>query len=721
MFRRLVAPGAGYVPPTGEVWPYTGYEFINRDPALGDQAPIDANPLGSQLNNPGTFFVAFQDDGASPFTNRPHWALALNTDALDDELHRPLATARRRIELVGDGSTNLIIGTGQVWAGDAVDSDIDDLIKILDRTAGQEDFDLTVAVPGGLSRIQVVDILQGGVSKIGEGHLNTFDAVVVLVCSAAIPLNKLVYVYCSGRSSYATTTAGGWVRHLLTPSKFGVAAQTQIAAIRGDGAVVGSVAISLVSAKTSIDALLGRGLNEAYSKKTTAASVAPLEAWYPGLGVLNTPGAGAWAIRTGPALTVYSGKEDEEAYLDPMEACYRAVTRDVLAEATCGGSTGFVHVGSRTYVASSYSGAERRDFNAPGLASFIAMSLKDPSINPALNAQLFTYIPPGSAAVYSGGSITLTGDAYFWKTIAAVGDRSSVACGHDMIEFTSGGKTRVFVVEGLSEINPKVCTVLLLNGQTAGSDYDGIGTVRYLSTVFAVSDGAHDWTQDTAKVRGLFYAAPAINSNTAGGTYPKSGDDPASMYANPGKDAFRWGRFEPEVSGSHVPGYYQTGALLADGGIRTSLYRYNTLNLSTGDVHFDVDLRDSYEYVASNVVTEMTPCLISSLGASTQLQSGDTVHVTLVHHGVTGQWGYAADPTYSYWVDPVTATTSVRVYWDSIADCVLSNYGYSGADRFVDQYMFTFMGMQTWAGGIILHFSGSVRRRFLPYLVVGPS
>jgi hypothetical protein len=507
---------------------------------------------------------------------------------------------------------------------------------------------------------------------------------------------------------------------LLNPSRFSGAVQNQIAAVRGDGAVGGTAPITLADAKTNLDALFGRGLNEVYSKKSTASSVAPAEAWYPGLGVLDTPGAGAWAIRTGPALTLYSLKEDEDAYLDPMEACYRAVTRDAVGEATVGGSSGFVHVGSRTYVASSYSGAERRDFNAPGLASFIAMSLKDPSSDAGLNAQLFTYIPPASTAVLENGSLTLTGAAYFWKNIPGVGERSSVACGHDMLEFTSGGKTRVLLISALSSLNTKVCNVLFLNGKTTSADINGVGTVRYLSTVFAVSDGAHDWAEDTAKVRGLFYAAPAINSATAAGTYPKSGDDPAHIFANPGMDALRWGRFEPDVSTGHNPGYFAKGALLADGGIRTTLYRYNTLSRSSGNVHFDVDLRDSYEYVADDTVTEMAPSLISSLGDVTKLQPGDTVHVTLVHHGVTGRWGYTTDPTYTY-IDPVDSNVAFQVYWDSIADHVLSNYAYSGADRFVDQYMFTFMGKQTWAGGIVLHFSGSVRRRFLPLLEAGPS
>lgn len=720
MFRRLVAPSTSYVAPAGQPWPFTNYGFINKDPAIGDQAPVDTNPGGSQANNVGTFFVAFADDGSSPFANRPHWALAQNTDALDDAIHRPLATVRRRISLVGDGTTNLSIVSGWVWAGDATDSEVDDLVKVLDRTAGQEDFDLTVSTPTGLARIKVTDILQGGISKVGDGHINTADGAVVLVCSAAIPLNKSVYVYCSGRDAYATITAGGWVRHLLNPSKFGSAAQAQIAGIRGDGSVEGSVPITLTDAKTSLDNLFGHGLNEIYSKKTTAASVAPVEAWYPGLGVLDRPGAGGWAIRTGPALTLYSSKEDDDAYLDPMEACYRAVTRDVVAESTAGGSVGFVHVGSRTYVASSFSGAERNSFNAPGLASFLATSLKDPSTNADLNAQLYTYIPPASTAVLENGTLTLTGAAYFWKTLGAADNRSSVACGHDMLEFTSGGVTRVLLINALSSLNSKVCTVLLLNGKTTSADLNGVGTVRYLSTVFAVSDGAHDWGEATAKLRGLFYAAPAINSAVAAGSYPKSGDDPASFFANAGKDALRWGRFEPEVNTGHAPGYYATGAMLADGGIRTTLYRYLTHSVSSGAAHFDVDARDSYEYVVA-YGSNITPVLRSTRAAQTLLQSGDTIHVTIVHHGMDRCWGISEDSISSHMHDPDDTQVVCQVYWDSIADMALSNCVGSATLRFADLYTFTYLGVRVEEFLTTLYFSGSVRRSRMPLLVVGPS
>lgn len=233
MFRRYTAPPAEYVPPNGETWPFTDYGWMNNATG-GDQAPTEQ--VGSSLNNAGSFFVAFEDPARSMYANRPHWALSVNTDTLDEQLHRPMALMRLRIDATGSGTTDFDITSGYIWCGDTSDTDPDTFIKVLDGTTGRIDYDLA---PGGIPLgyvPKVTDIRQGGSSIVGNGIVAaSVGSPITIRTNVTVPLASPVRIYCAGRDSYATSTKGTLIRNLLNPSKAPTSLIKFIGDLRGDG------------------------------------------------------------------------------------------------------------------------------------------------------------------------------------------------------------------------------------------------------------------------------------------------------------------------------------------------------------------------------------------------------------------------------------------------------------------------------------------------------
>lgn len=233
MFRRYTAPPSNYVAPNDESWPFTDYGWINNATG-GDQAP--AATIGSAYNNPGSFFVAFEDMATSTYANRPHWALSVNTDTLDEQLHRPMALMRLRIDSVGAGTTDFSITSGWIWCGDTTDTDPDTFIKVQDGTVGRVDYDLA---PGGLALgyvPKVVDVLQGGSTIVGTGIVQaSIGSPITVRTNVTVPIGDLVRIYCAGRDSYATATPGTFIRNLLNPSKAQSSFIEFLWDLRGDG------------------------------------------------------------------------------------------------------------------------------------------------------------------------------------------------------------------------------------------------------------------------------------------------------------------------------------------------------------------------------------------------------------------------------------------------------------------------------------------------------
>lgn len=264
-FRRLTTPATdgSYVAPPGATWPFPSYGYINKDPAGIDRAPMDTFVDGSQENNVGTFFVAFQDDASSSFANRPHWALSVNTDALDDIVHKPVSYIPRRTPTMGDDSNELVIDGGWVWTGNSYDVDPATWVKVTNRAAAYDDWDLVHNDVSAFKKIICTDIFQGGVSVLHTGFVDAGLSPVTFIFNYVITSTTACWLYFASRTSVATMTAGDQLRHLLSPSVLDGTLYNILKLIRGDTeALDAPVAISLQTALSEI--------NELQSDMTTA-------------------------------------------------------------------------------------------------------------------------------------------------------------------------------------------------------------------------------------------------------------------------------------------------------------------------------------------------------------------------------------------------------------------------------------------------------------------
>lgn len=109
MFHRLTVPSyQGGLP--------GGYDYINNA-VVG--TPASANGVLGGGPNSGSYMVGFGDDATSANANRPHAALAENTDYLDDLFHRPIARTVQTGDVLVAGSvvTSRVITGGNIFIG----------------------------------------------------------------------------------------------------------------------------------------------------------------------------------------------------------------------------------------------------------------------------------------------------------------------------------------------------------------------------------------------------------------------------------------------------------------------------------------------------------------------------------------------------------------------------------------------------------------------------
>jgi len=130
------------IPPTylGGV-PGTHDEINNATsgiPALADTVKVGSNP------NAGTYFIAFGEDGTSSNGNRPHTALAENTDYLDDVVNIEVPVVAHIDGASGAGLASLVL-TGDVFVGKSGTANSQDerdrLIKVVDSVTGNDVID----------------------------------------------------------------------------------------------------------------------------------------------------------------------------------------------------------------------------------------------------------------------------------------------------------------------------------------------------------------------------------------------------------------------------------------------------------------------------------------------------------------------------------------------------------------------------------------------------
>lgn len=198
MFHRLAAPsyfvaGGGSLPP--------GYDYINNadagTPALADTAK-------SSGPNAGTYFIAFSEDGTSADANRPHAALAENTDILDDYFHRDIAVPKVTADVttVAPVSSFQLVDTQGIFVGVAGTPNnangINTFVEILDSNNNE-----IIGDPATGARSRVTAISG---ATVGSGFA-TAGAVVTCTVSPPIPSGVVYRVFYGVRGNLSTLPA----------------------------------------------------------------------------------------------------------------------------------------------------------------------------------------------------------------------------------------------------------------------------------------------------------------------------------------------------------------------------------------------------------------------------------------------------------------------------------------------------------------------------------
>lgn len=196
MFHRLAVPSYfGGLPAT--------YDYINDPATNGDPgvaSPSDAKLAVSGHPNEGTYFVGFGDDGEAFNANRPHVALAQNTDFLDDLLHEDLAVPSF-IDKNGIGSSTIAINTATdlggvpIFVGPPGTPNTEAGLAPYFRITDQNDEDLVNGNPTNL-QIVVTSVSPGGA-------IGTFYSGVLTLNLNTTPVNPNLRVHFGLRSSLA--------------------------------------------------------------------------------------------------------------------------------------------------------------------------------------------------------------------------------------------------------------------------------------------------------------------------------------------------------------------------------------------------------------------------------------------------------------------------------------------------------------------------------------
>ena len=135
--HRLSTPSyVGGLPTTHD---YINDPSSNSPPGAGSAANADGMKSGGP--NDGTYYVAFGEDATSSDANRPHEALAENTDFLDDVVSGSIAFPDN-VDGTAVGAVASLVITGDVFVGESGTSNNQDerdrLIKVLNTTTNNE-------------------------------------------------------------------------------------------------------------------------------------------------------------------------------------------------------------------------------------------------------------------------------------------------------------------------------------------------------------------------------------------------------------------------------------------------------------------------------------------------------------------------------------------------------------------------------------------------------
>lgn len=574
-FHRLVAPTYYTGGPTFPSESGVTYDYINNGGA-GTPSFADGAKVGGP--NAGTYFTGFGEDATSQNVNRPSRALADNCDHLDNLLHRSIASAVRTADVNPGAPVSTItlpVGTFLGIAGyTSSTADLNRLFEILDSS------DEEIINQSTGATIRVTSVTLGAGDAIGGGGANgSFSGnTVQLNIAPSIPASQIYRVYYGTRANLATLPLDA-----LTSIK-----------IRGAEEVSGVVENLLrqlhgnnlswnASWTSTIWDLAASGLADRYNRGTSASPGGAPEAYWST--TLDTEGAGGWILRTGPALTVYSGGDDT-GLSDPLNGLFVAKNIDTIPEQS-GGIVSYAALGSRR--SSTANADESAPDRTPGAATFMGLWPHD--FGPVSAADFYTRVEAGSTVTLSNvGSYNQdTGEAIVQLTAASnyfrSGGNSSVAIGYDLLDITytigGGVATYVFVIVGLgSSTDPTNVTkarVRFLNGTVPDfSGTSGATVNRWISNSFSVGDGAgryhrfkHAYADNVSILfDGLFYQVPpSLSTQSADNNVFRVPARISAQTTTNSLNALEWGGFTYTVpSGPTFTGFLRGDGSIALGG-----------------------------------------------------------------------------------------------------------------------------------------------------------
>ena len=170
---------------------YDRVNVISGGVGAGGSSPADSAKVGGPT--PGTYFVAFGEDGTSLDANRGFRALAENADLLDDLLHRDLAVPKISAQFPNvAGTASFTIVDNAVFVGNAgtpaTDAGRGGLIGLVDDDGGSSQGQPLHVLTGGAYQAVKVTVIAG----FGTGYGNS----PLITVSPAIPAGvafKVVY------------------------------------------------------------------------------------------------------------------------------------------------------------------------------------------------------------------------------------------------------------------------------------------------------------------------------------------------------------------------------------------------------------------------------------------------------------------------------------------------------------------------------------------------
>lgn len=690
------------------------YDYINDPVANGYPGSIPAFFDGIKVGGSceGTYLVAFGEEASSANANRGMIALALNTDYLDDLLHRDIAAPYQTLTATSGGAVISITLPAGTYVGGSVSYGIENLFSLLDNSNNE------IITSGG---VEVKPTSISGAS-IGDGFSS---GIVTVNLNAAIPNGVQYKLLYAARSNLAELPADAFITNSIRAAEeVDADVKALLQALQGNSyawnhAWEGGI---------TIYALAWRGLAGLYNKSTTAAVGTPPTGY---TDALDTAGAGAWFEREGPAMLGQSSMVDglANSYKDVGNSIWSALNLDEIEnpgngtgglQEFCGGTVGFTYVGNRLtngdneYNAPSY---------APGFAAFFAGAQSFQTVGSANSVTRIVADQAGSLALVSNEWVlTLSNtNSHFWKDVS--GDKlSAIAVGYDMLDIVhNGGKRARYVIVQLDSSNNNKCVLQSLDGgtpQDLTNFIAGSCTIeRWIRAYFSVADGSTQYrsfnlgTASKVKHTGFFVAAPPSLSGLDDGLDFQS-SAPAAFFAarsstltgaNTDPVALAWGGYTIDAT-TGTGTYEQLGYLYGDGSLASPAITANshflrrTYKVSDALAALTFDTEDSTNggaavwWSTTNVSTTLT-------AAMTNLRAGGTYVLWIRRKGSTvtypAQWvNLSAKDTSN-----ATITTHAEGWPLHLGACRVQLSDASGGNDVVDQFIFHVTSTPTSAPG----------------------